>query len=72
MTVGKKANIKAKAVKNKGIMKNFTKSIRYISSDTSICTVNSKGRVKGIKAGTAKIYCYTQNVIYKTVKVQVR
>ena len=72
MTVGKKANIKAKAVKNKGIMKNFTKSIRYISSDTSICTVNSKGRVKGIKAGTAKIYCYTQNGIYKTVKVQVR
>jgi uncharacterized protein YjdB len=34
--------------------------------------VNAKGKITGKKKGTATIYVYAQNGLYKTVKVTVK
>lgn len=45
---------------------------RYESSNTKIATVSKKGVVKGKAKGTAYIYVYAQNGVYKKVKVTVK
>lgn len=74
MTVklGKTKSIKAtvKTVK-KGKLENHVAKLRYISSNTSVTTVNSKGKVKAVGAGSCKIYVLTTNGIWKTVTVTV-
>lgn len=70
------ASIKASVTKVKKGKKllsiNHTKKYRYISSDPSIASVDASGRIKGIKAGTCKIYVFAINGIWKTVSVTVQ
>lgn len=46
--------------------------IRFESSNPKIASVSKKGKLKGRKKGSCTIYMYTQNGLYKTVKVTVK
>jgi hypothetical protein len=48
------------------------REICYESSDESIVKVNAKGKVKGVKKGTATIFVYAETGHYKTVTVTVK
>lgn len=59
--------------KGKGVCKTHIAKFRYESSDPEVATVTKKGKVKGIKKGkSCYIYIYSQNGIYKWVKVIVK
>lgn len=82
----KKSSISVKAGKTSRIKASVTKlnnskqlistahaaTLRYLSSDTSVAKVTKKGTVKGISAGTCKIYVISTNGASKAVKVTVR
>jgi uncharacterized protein YjdB len=51
---GKKVTLKVKSISPKNAA---SKKVKWSSSNPSIATVDSKGRVKAKKAGTVKIYC---------------
>ena len=70
--LGKKVSIKAsvKGVKKGKILAHDGK-LRYISSDPSVATVSSKGKVKAVGAGSCTICVMTTNGIWKTVTVTV-
>ncbi|MBO6016376.1 MAG: Ig-like domain-containing protein [Lachnospiraceae bacterium] len=76
VAVGKTAKIKAKTVlvnkKKKQLSDEHAKEFRYASSDESIATVDKSGNVKGVSAGTTKVYVYARNGLAKTVKVTVK
>lgn len=46
--------------------------IRYESSNPKVATVNSKGKIKAIKKGSADIYAYSQNGMVAKMKVRVK
>lgn len=46
--------------------------LRFESSDSSIATVSTGGKITAKKNGTCTIYVYTQNGLYTTVKVTVK
>jgi len=70
---GKKVTIKASYKLEKGKKQQFHISkFRYESTDKTIVTVNKKGVITGVQAGTAYVYVYAQNGIYKKVKVTVK
>lgn len=70
---GKTSTLKPKLkTKGKGAFKTHIAKFRYESSNPAIATVTKKGKVKGIKKGSCNIYIYTQNGIYKQVKVTVK
>ena len=64
-----KATIKVAATKK---YLRHTSDVRYKSSNTAIATVNKNGKIKGIKKGSCYVYCYTQNGLYKRVKITVK
>jgi len=68
---GKTFKIKASEIKKDKKIRRH-RAICYESSNTKIATVNSKGKVKGVKKGKCTIYVYAQNGVYKTVKVIVK
>ena len=68
---GKTAKIKATMKGNKTVATHNAK-FRYESSNTKIATVDKSGKIKAKKKGSATIYVYTQNGMYKTVKVTVK
>ena len=47
-------------------------AIAFTSSDASVVSVNNKGKVKGLKKGTARVYCFADNGVLKTIKVKVK
>ena len=47
-------------------------AIRYVSSDPSIATVTSSGKVVGRKKGSCYIYMIAQNGVWKKIKVWVK
>ena len=47
-------------------------AIRYVSSDPSIATVTSSGKVVGRKKGSCYIYIVAQNGVWKKIKVWVK
>ncbi len=49
----------------------FMGRIRYISGNKSVATVDKDGKVRGVKAGTCKIYAIARNGVYKGVSVTV-
>ena len=74
-----KTSIKVKAGKTKQLYKTITpssasKSVKWYSSNKKIATVNSKGKVKGIRKGTCYITCKANDGSnkYKKCKVIVR
>ncbi|MBO4863028.1 MAG: Ig-like domain-containing protein [Eubacterium sp.] len=70
---GKTSKIKATVKKPKGKkVSTHIAKVRYESTDPSVATVSKSGKVKALKAGKAKIHCYTQNGICKTVNVTVK
>ena len=68
------AKIKAKAVMKKGKKQtpNHGAYIRYVSSDTSIATVNAKGKVTAKAKGKCTIYVLPINGKYQKVTVTVK
>lgn len=71
--VGKTKTIRASFTKQKGrTVQIHIAKLRYESSNKKVVTVNSKGKIKGKKKGTAYIYVYAQNGVYKRVKVTVK
>ena len=74
-----KTSIKVKAGKTMQLYKTITpssasKSVKWYSSNKKIATVNSKGKVKGIRKGTCYITCKANDGSnkYKKCKVIVR
>ena len=74
--VGKTYPVNAKTVlvskKKKQLSDNHATEFRYASANESIATVDKKGNVKGISAGTTKIYVYSRNGLAKAVSVTVK
>lgn len=70
---GKSFTMKASEVKDETKLKiKAHRNLTFESSNKAVATVNAKGKISGKKKGTATIYIYTQNGIYKTVKVTVK
>lgn len=53
-------------------IKKSEKKVRYVSSNTSIAKVSSKGVITGKKRGSCTVYCITRNGMSKKVKVKVK
>ena len=75
LSVGKTAKIKASVnpVKKgkKLIGKGHAAKLRYLSSDKTVATVSSSGKIRARAKGSCKIYVYAANGVRKTVKVVV-
>ncbi|MCR5586795.1 MAG: Ig-like domain-containing protein [Lachnospiraceae bacterium] len=75
VTVGKKGKIKASVVKTdskkKLMPKKMAANVRYLSSDEKVATVNNKGKVTGVAAGSCDVYAYAHNGNFKKVSVTV-
>ena len=69
--VGKKIKLKPKYKSDKKV-KIFIAKFRYESSNSSVAKVDKKGRMTGVKKGKCYVYIYTQNGLYKRVRVSVR
>ncbi|MBQ9180244.1 MAG: Ig-like domain-containing protein, partial [Firmicutes bacterium] len=69
---GKTLKLNAKGVAPKGKKVSVHVKTRYESANKKIATVNKAGKVKGIKKGKTKIYCYVQNGLAKVVTVTVK
>ena len=53
-------------------VKKAEKKVRYVSSNTSIAKVSSKGVITSKKRGTCTVYCIARNGLSKKVKVKVK
>ncbi len=69
---GKTLKLNAKGVAPKGKKVSVHVKTRYESANKKIATVTKAGKVKGVKKGKTKIYCYTQNGLAKVVTVTVK
>ena len=69
---GKTLKLNAKGVVPKGKKVSVHVKTRYESANKKVATVTKAGKVKGIKKGKAKIYCYVQNGLAKVVTVTVK
>ena len=69
---GKTLALKAKAKKKSGYRVVKHVGLRYQSSNKKIVTVSSKGTIKGIKKGKAKVWAYAQDGVYRTIYVTVK
>ncbi|MCD8329574.1 MAG: Ig-like domain-containing protein, partial [Lachnospiraceae bacterium] len=74
LKVGKTKTLKVKttlAEKNK-ILRKHMDVLTYTSTDTSIATVSSNGKIKAKKKGTCYIYVRAASGYYAKVKVTVK
>ncbi len=70
---GKSLKLKAKLVpQKKGLKIQNHRKVAYESSDTAIATVDAKGKIKAVGAGTCEVYVYVQNGMSRTIKVTVK
>ena len=66
-------NVVKKLKKNKKLMpKKHVPTVRYLSTNTKVATVTSKGKIKGVKAGTCYVYAYAHNGVFKKITVTVK
>ncbi|MGI6737168.1 MAG: C1 family peptidase [Anaerovoracaceae bacterium] len=76
LRAGRSGRVSAKTVKyrshRKLLTKKHTARCRYVSTNSAVAAVNSKGRVTAKKAGTCKIRIYAQNGVHTSVKVVVK
>ena len=72
---GKTAKIKAKVTlfnkKKKHLNKGHGATVRYISSDKNVATVDKNGKIKAVGKGKCTIYVFSINGLMKKVKVTV-
>lgn len=68
---GKTLKIKAKEIRGKKKVSRHRK-IRFESDNPTVVKVNGKGVITAKKKGTAKVYAYAQNGVFKTVTVKVK
>ena len=47
-------------------------TLRYLSSNTSVATVDKSGRITGVAKGTCYVYALAHNGVHAKVKVNVR
>ncbi len=71
MSVGATKTVNAKLVNPTGVTVKKHTRIRYESSDTSVATVNSKGKITAKGKGACYIYVYAQNGVTTKVKITV-
>lgn len=75
LSVGKTSKIRASVIKlRKGkrlISKSHAPKLRYMSTNTAVATVTSKGKIKAVGSGTCTVYAYAANGVWKTIKVTV-
>ena len=71
---GKTAKIKAsvKKLKNSKKLLDHEAKVRYYSSNPAVATVNAKGKITAVAAGTCKIYVIAVNGLRKAVTVKVK
>ncbi len=70
---GKTAKLTAKETpETKGKKVQRHRKVKYESSNPAVAKVNGKGKITAKKKGTAYIYVYPQNGLYKKVKVTVK
>ena len=75
VTVKKSKTITVKSTVTKASKKLKLKkhsAVKYESSNKKIATVTSKGVIKGVSKGKAKVYVYAQNGVSKVITVTVR
>ena len=66
-----KASVK-KMKKNKKLMpKSHAPTLRYMTSNKKVATVNSSGKITAKGKGTCVIYVYAHNGVSKSIKVTV-
>ena len=71
--LGKKFTLKTKQVAEKKSLKiKNHRKLSFESSDTSIATVSSKGKIKAVGKGKCYIYVYAQNGVSSKVKITVK
>jgi hypothetical protein len=70
---GKSLKLNAKAVaQSKKLKVKKHVVVRYESSDSKVATVDSKGKVTANEVGTCYVYAYSQNGVFKKIKVVVK
>ena len=70
---GKSVTIKATENKEEKKLKVKThRAVKFESSNKKIAKVNAKGKITGKKKGTATVWAYAQNGIFKAIKVTVK
>ena len=73
---GKTKKVKGKVVKarkgKKMLGKNHCAKLRYMTSNASIATVDSKGRIRGRRKGTCTVYVISANGTWKAIKVTIK
>ena len=76
LTVGKKAQIKAtmklEDSSKKSLKASQVAKFRYLSSDSSVATVTSDGKIKAVGTGKCSVYVYAQNGLAKKITVTVK
>ena len=76
VAAGKTAAIKAKTVLvdagKKQLSDAHATEFRYASSNEKIATVDKKGKIKGVSAGTCTVYVYARNGYAKKIQVTVK
>ena len=72
LKVGNALSLRAKAVKASGVKVRTHRVLSYESSNTKIATVSSKGVIRARAKGTCYVCAYTQDGIYKRIKVVVK
>lgn len=71
LKMGKTAQIKAKEVKKDKKIERHRK-LCYESSNTKVATVTPDGLIRATGKGTCTIWVYTQNGVYKALKITVK
>ncbi len=69
---GKSSKVKASQLKKRGAKVSAHRKVAFESSDPSVATVSSKGKVTAKGKGTAHVFAYAQNGVFAKVKVTVR
>ena len=70
---GKSVTLKASEVLEEKKLKAKThRVVKFESSNPKIAKVNAKGKITGKKKGTCTVWAYTQNGIFKAIKVTVK
>jgi len=69
---GKTLKLKARQIKQGSGKVKKHRALKYESSNANIATVSKKGVVKARAKGSCYVYAYTQNGVYKRVKVTVK